>query len=75
MAAEATALRAAEVAQGALASAYAALQSAPLAAGGKPEPKVQALVQSYDVAREQYENTSYAQAAQTARKVVEALRV
>lgn len=71
--AEAATLRAAEAAQGALASAYAALQSVPLAASGRPRPKVQILVPSYDAARAQYASKSYAQAARTARKVVEAL--
>ena len=71
--AEAATLRAAEAAQGALASAYAALQSIPMAANGRPKPKVQTLVPSYDVARAQYTNKSYAQAARTARKLVEAL--
>ena len=40
VAAEAATLRAAEAAQGALASAYAALQSAPLGASGEPGPQV-----------------------------------
>ena len=70
---EAATLHAAEVAQGALASAYAALQSAPLGARGRPKPQVRALVPHYDAARAQYASKSYAQAAQTARKVVQAL--
>lgn len=74
VAAEMAALHAAEAAQGALATAYAALQSAPLTSAGKPRPKVQALVPTYDSARAQYASKSYVEAAKAARGVVEALR-
>ena len=74
VASEAAALDAAESAQGALATAYAALQSAPLTSTGEPRPKVQVLVPMYNAARKQYDSKSYVQAAKTARGVVDALR-
>eukprot|EP01046_Picozoa_sp_COSAG06_P002070 COSAG06_NODE_71_length_25945_cov_9.124468_1_plen_173_part_00 len=75
VAAERAALRAAEVAQGALASAYAALQSAPLSPTGVVAPRVTALAVGYTRAyTELYREGKYAEAAAEAQKVVDALK-